>query len=779
LVLSSLLRHYLGHARPEDGDTILADAFQHGEAGAVELLRLGLSMRINPRTVRTVEHFRTEWFRNRSPPKWYLDTRGRLLSLFRCLCVWATPNNAHTDPRLQVSRAAQRAVAGSGAARESRDTLKQRATAQAASIMRQTKDAQLVLWMDNHYLERFGTDPGADVLSQNVTAMAVLVVDRLTGSRSTRAVRWARYPGHPEIGDLVDALPGVLDDLARELPAFIRCAGAVAACNLSRKELRVPLDVQRGTRPRYRWLPYSLEEVQVGSNEDLITLLRDAVDLQGHSGCPLPLLVDENIHYRVARMLYGSPYKDWALSKELKNVPILYGVWHAYKHTLTVVYRAYFAVLAHLDCTGVPPTRGPVKSRRRVLYMEKMFASLYLNRADLLPLIARLLAAGAGPRPADQASSSRDAVPPANAGTVDEATSMRVAVRDLLEFYAPALVRLGFLVRQCTWCGGPQGTVKGDTACHILRVCLLIQVHLQDDRDARHEYTRTLAVALLLWQPWKSALPACAFVEESCEALLSRYAGACRRNRHVSGFADVWRLFVTLPQSSETAAETRGSVRRELVLLIRDRARALLMGPSGRPYPNMTSATAGQWQPQAPPAGLFFPGVPPSQLDRPAWLRLLQSVLGVLSVGSNPTAGVAAGLDAFADDAPRQLKADRRHSHEGIRHWYEARQARIRVANAMQRPVRPPPKPRAKPAAPPADAPAPAGPPTDEEGSDEEVVPSHAGSQASSYKTDDGGPPVSENYHSAGETDGLGSVGDVEEGASAPEEWSDDSDRGV
>ena len=52
----------------------------------------------------------------------------------------------------------------------------------------------------------------------------------------------------------------------------------------------------------------------------------DAVDLQGHSGNPLPLLIDENIHYRVARLLYGAPYRGWNVAKKLKNVPLLYGV---------------------------------------------------------------------------------------------------------------------------------------------------------------------------------------------------------------------------------------------------------------------------------------------------------------------------------------------------------------------------------------------------------------------------------------------------------------------
>ena len=38
LLGSAYLRHYLVHTNPATGDHILADAFGHGEAGAVELL---------------------------------------------------------------------------------------------------------------------------------------------------------------------------------------------------------------------------------------------------------------------------------------------------------------------------------------------------------------------------------------------------------------------------------------------------------------------------------------------------------------------------------------------------------------------------------------------------------------------------------------------------------------------------------------------------------------------------------------------------------------------
>jgi hypothetical protein len=377
-----LLRHYLVHANPTTGAEILADAFGHGEAGAVELLRLALSTRANPRTARQVAHFRTEWFRRGTKEKWFLDARSRLLALFRSLRKWAQPNQPHTDPRVAgLPRGTVRLVTGGGVAREDRTTLRQRAREQSQRLVQEMQGAQLVLWMDNLYLERFGTTPGGVVLSQNVTAMAVLVVDRqVTGPRGTRSVHWPGFPGHPEVTALVQALPQLVDDLERELPAFIHAVRDTAALDLDRTELRVPLDVQRGRRPRLRWAPYDVNQLQVGSNEDLVRLLHDAVDLQQHSGHSLPLLVDENIHYRVARMLYGSPYKRWGVGGLLRQVPLLYGVWHAYKHTLTVLYRTYFAVLAHLDRTGQPPSRGPVTNRRKVLFMEKVMCVLYLLR---------------------------------------------------------------------------------------------------------------------------------------------------------------------------------------------------------------------------------------------------------------------------------------------------------------------------------------------------------------------------------------------------------------
>ena len=189
-------------------------------------------MRTNPRTVRTVAHFREKWARSAFKPKWYTDSRKPLLSLFRSLRKWARPNKPHMDPRVRLPRSAMRQFTGSCATREDRTMPRQRAQIQSRAQMEEMRGAQMVLWMDNHYLERYGTTPGAVSLSQNVTAMAVFVADRHAGPRRTRSVHWPGFPGHLEVTALIEAIPKVVDDLAQALPAFIRRVRGTAALDL-------------------------------------------------------------------------------------------------------------------------------------------------------------------------------------------------------------------------------------------------------------------------------------------------------------------------------------------------------------------------------------------------------------------------------------------------------------------------------------------------------------------------------------------------------------------
>ena len=136
--------------------------------------------------------------------------------------------------------------------------------------------------------------------------------------------------------------------------------------------------------------------------------------------------------------------------------------------------------------------------------------------------------------------------------------------------------------------------------------CLVVHVHLLQDWECKAEYTRTLSVALLCWQPMYSSLPGCCFVEESCEAMLSRMVGRCRANHQLSSYEDVLRLFVTLPPPGPNPQATRGTLQQSLVYLFTQRVQRILANPQVQPFAAVQSAREAVWEQQCP-AGFQFP----------------------------------------------------------------------------------------------------------------------------------------------------------------------------
>ena len=272
---------------------------------------------------------------------------------------------------------------------------------------------------------------------------------------------------------------------------------------------------------------------------------------------------------------------------------MLYSIWHPYKHTLAVVYRAFFPVLSILETVGEPVVGTALRCHRKVLYLEKLVAALLLAAPDVrqqLDLKVSTLQSRMQSIQAGSASSNHDA---------GDQTGTRLALEHLialcrlLNVYVPALFLTGYRVRQCTWEGRPGGSARGILAKDTLRLCLLLQTHLLNDWQCKEEYVRSISVALLMWQRWMDDLPGCCFVEESCEALLSRMASRCRSHRTLRGFDSTLRLYVTLPLPSKEARSTRGTVKNSLVRLIRSRLRALISHPEGKPFPLLQTTTKG------------------------------------------------------------------------------------------------------------------------------------------------------------------------------------------
>ena len=93
----------------------------------------------------------------------------------------------------------------------------------------------------------------------------------------------------------------------------------------------------------------------------------------------MPLVVDENIHYRVLKLMYGSATRSFDVALWLGSLPILYGVWHPYKYCLMAVYRMFFPIFALLEVTTAEAGRE-IRGHRKILHMEKMVAALLLVR---------------------------------------------------------------------------------------------------------------------------------------------------------------------------------------------------------------------------------------------------------------------------------------------------------------------------------------------------------------------------------------------------------------
>ena len=230
-----------------------------------------------------------------------------------------------------------------------------------------------------------------------------------------------------------------------------------------------------------------------------------------------------------------------------------------------------------------------------------------------------------------------------------------LGLQSLMHFYVPALFAIGRGVRRLFWEGAVGGPATGLDARKVLEQCLNVHAHATGGWRCTAEYSRTLSVALLAWQPYFNDLPGCCFVEEAGEALLSRMAGRMKRNSHVTEYEDVVRLFQTVPPPRGQAGKTTGGVRKQQVQLVWNRLIRVATYADDQPYARLTSTTAATWEQQLPD-DLKLPERPVPDAAGVRMTAILRRAVTVLAAGTTASTDVmgvanAQGVPQRSDQA--------------------------------------------------------------------------------------------------------------------------------
>ena len=92
---------------------------------------------------------------------------------------------------------------------------------------------------------------------------------------------------------------------------------------------------------------FAVSKEKVTRGVGLLKLLHFMKDTAQQTNRVLPLLVDGNIHYRILKLLHGANNQQWNMRGYLLYVPIVYGVWHAYKFVVTQFFPVFLPVLTY------------------------------------------------------------------------------------------------------------------------------------------------------------------------------------------------------------------------------------------------------------------------------------------------------------------------------------------------------------------------------------------------------------------------------------------------
>lgn len=455
----------------QNGHSMVRDAVNQGPC--LPLVRFCLAMRKNKRSRHSMAELKTA-LRKAKKPRWLSNLEQSVHSMWLLLKRLAAPQDLQVvgEQRFAgVSRGEARPLVHAGFAKEERRSIAERGAEQQAKVWASLRGVCAVLWMDNWYRRHYRATPVASNVSLDVTAVSVLHTSALP-----------HFVGHPNLTKLVDSIPSVLARCRQQWTAHVQVCKDLTIEDLDPEQIRAPLDINRPPdRSRLYWLPFGIYESRTGHNLELLDLLILVKAVQQQTTKQLPLLVDCNIHYRILKLMYSKHTVNYNVTGWLHEIPLIYGVWHPYKHLCNLVFRSFLPFFAYVMDGDLKPG-SKVYSNPKLFVIERTVACLFLSVQDIVPRITtRLNALKAIPGPRD--------------AHMEDGIKALEALHTLLTFFIPSLFTLGYMVRTCNWDGR-----QADTGClgrTVLYRCFMLISHIVGEGAHKTDYVRTLGVTLL------------------------------------------------------------------------------------------------------------------------------------------------------------------------------------------------------------------------------------------------------------------------------------------
>ena len=89
-------------------------------------------------------------------------------------------------------------------------------------------------------------------------------------------------------------------------------------------------------------------------------------------------LIDMKIFYALLKMSFGASYAPWHVDQFLLGHPLLYGVWHPYKYSVEITYKAFAPIIKFLEHGWDLKAGAVVPMKVKLRHMEKTIVGLFL-----------------------------------------------------------------------------------------------------------------------------------------------------------------------------------------------------------------------------------------------------------------------------------------------------------------------------------------------------------------------------------------------------------------